>query len=451
MELLLNGINGNYPLNILLKALKSTERVDAAVAYATENDLLFNWCWDNKIPLRYWGRFDEDVPVSIPVLTPFLLHKSGNYVCKLVRSFHPKVIWWRGYGAYIGSANLTQPAWWGNVEAGVFISDDELSESGHDLQLEAMFEEIDRHAAPLTQELYNALVARNNELTRRKQNNRTADETFLKSTLVPFWEGLAKISSRSAQETRRQAFLDEWHSTLQIIRNIGAKISTDKNRPSWVDKSAPLGAHADQFLHAHYYQRTFDRGRADYQTHFTRNRKDTDAAEQEAIGWWRTLKSTQSEQTMLNETAPFLRTAFSDPRLSKLTEDEFVQVLSCIHAAREYARRAPNRFVGLSDGKSYKVPEKIEALARYVYNSPSRGGPSVLATLQFVLHDGNPAQVPHRLWDAMHDPKRKIELIGISTIGEIVGWALPDMYPPRNGRTSKALRSHGHNVTVHVG
>lgn len=98
MEFLLNGINGNYPRNILLRALESTERVDAAVAYATEDDLLFNWCWENKIPLRYWGRFDADVPVSIPVLTPFLARKSRNYVCKLVRSFHPKVIWWRGYG-----------------------------------------------------------------------------------------------------------------------------------------------------------------------------------------------------------------------------------------------------------------------------------------------------------------------------------------------------------------
>ncbi|MBY3447124.1 hypothetical protein [Rhizobium laguerreae] len=78
---------------------------------------------------------------------------------------------------------------------------------------------------------------------------------------------------------RRQAEAD----TLTGIRNIGAKISTDKNRPSWVDKSAPLGAHLDQFLHAHYYQRTFDRGRADYETHFTRNRKDTDAAEHRLV------------------------------------------------------------------------------------------------------------------------------------------------------------------------
>ncbi|MBS3650041.1 hypothetical protein KEU06_15625 [Pseudaminobacter sp. 19-2017] len=104
LELLLNGINGTYLRSILLNAEKRTHRVDAAVAYATENDLLFDWCWDQKLPLRFWGRFDESVPVAIPVLKKFLDKRSGRYVCKLVRNFHPKVIWWRGYGAYIGSA-----------------------------------------------------------------------------------------------------------------------------------------------------------------------------------------------------------------------------------------------------------------------------------------------------------------------------------------------------------
>ncbi|NOV21230.1 hypothetical protein E5S70_35470 [Ensifer adhaerens] len=326
-----------------------------------------------------------------------------------------------------------------------------MSENGHDLQLEAMFAEIDRHAGPLTDELYKLLVTRNNELTRRKHSQKASDDTFLKSTHVPFWEGLSKTSSRSAKEAGRQAFLDEWNRTLQIIRNIAAKISTDENRPSWVDKSAPLGAQADQFLHAHYYQRTFAGRRADYETHFTRNHKNPDTAEQEAIEWWRRLPPSRDEQNMLNKTAPLLRQAFSRPVLKKLSEDDFVKVLSRVHAAREYARRAKNKFVGLPNGQTYDIPQKIDALARHVFRAPSRGANFVLDTLDFVLYGGNAAEVPHRLWDAMNDPKRKIELVGVSTIGEIVGWALPDLYPPRNGRTSKALRSLGHSVMVHVG
>lgn len=451
MDLLLNGINGGYLRNIILNATEHTERVDAAVAYASESDLLFDWCWDNKIPLHFWGRFDEQVPVTIPVLDKFLSRRSGRYVCKLVRRFHPKVIWWRGYGAYIGSANLTQSAWWNNVEAGVFLTEAELAEGGHDLELDQMFAEIDKHAAPLTQELFDLLSARSTELTRRKAAEKADDDAMLATDLVPDWEGLARTSSKSAGDRRRQAFLDEWNRTLQIIRDIASKISAEGNRPSWVGAMAPLGAQADQFLHAHYYQNTFDGRRADFESHFARNRLDPDAAVEKAIRWWRTLPSSSDENRMLNKTAPFLQKAFSERILGRLTEDQFVKVLGRVHATRDYARRAPNRFIGLKGGKAYDIPEKVDALARHIFRAPGRGGVSVTETLAFVLYGGRPEEVPHRLWEALTDPKRKVELLGVSALGEIVGWALPDRYPPRNGRTSKALRSFGYDVAVHVG
>ncbi|TCA69916.1 phospholipase D family protein [Rhizobium leguminosarum] len=451
MELLLNGINGNYLRNILLNAVEDTDRVDAAVAYATENDLLFDWCWENKLPLRFWGRFDEQVPVSIPILERFLSRRSGRYTCKLVRQFHPKVIWWRGFGAYIGSANLTQSAWWNNVEAGVFLTEDELVASGHDLQLEQFFAEIETHAAPLTQELFDLISARNKELTRRKIAQQAADEAFTATTLVPHFPGLARSSAKSAGEQRKQAFLNEWNSTIQIIRDISVKISVDGNRPSWVSSTAPLGAHADQFLHAHYYQNTFDGRRADFETHFGRNRLDPDTAVETAIRWWRKRPDSSDENRMLNKTAPALQRAFAEDRLKRLTENEFIQVLGKIHATREFARRAPNRLIGLKGDRPYDIPEKVEALARHIYRAPNRGGVSALETLSYILYDGRIEDVPVRLWNAIVDPKRKIELIGVSALGEIVGWALPDRYPPRNGRTSKALRSLGYDVTVHVG
>ena len=158
-----------------------------------------------------------------------------------------------------------------------------------------------------------------------------------------------------------------------------------------------------------------------------------------------------SENKMLNKTAPFLQKAFSERILGRLTEDQFVKVLGRIHATRDYARRAPNRFIGLKGGKAYDIPEKVDALARQIFRAPGRGGVSVTETLAFVLYGGQPEEVPHRLWEALTDPKRKVELLGVSALGEIVGWALPDRYPPRNGRTSKALRSFGYDVAVHVG
>jgi phosphatidylserine/phosphatidylglycerophosphate/cardiolipin synthase-like enzyme len=51
----------------------------------------------------------------------------GNMQCRLVSDcYHPKVIWWCGLGAYIGSANLTNRAWVKNIEVGTFLSHQDL-------------------------------------------------------------------------------------------------------------------------------------------------------------------------------------------------------------------------------------------------------------------------------------------------------------------------------------
>ena len=65
------------------------------------------------------------------------------FFCKLVPdSLHSKVIWWRGHGAYIGSANLTDRAWNSNIEAGVYFSESDLADSGMIEQLTEFFENL---------------------------------------------------------------------------------------------------------------------------------------------------------------------------------------------------------------------------------------------------------------------------------------------------------------------
>jgi phosphatidylserine/phosphatidylglycerophosphate/cardiolipin synthase-like enzyme len=121
LRLIMGGINGHYLRNITEICSAHTEEVIAAVAYATDSSLLFDWCWDNEIPLKFYGRLDEGVAVALPILAAFLNRKSPNFVCRLVEHHHAKVIWWRGFGLYIGSANLSGSAWYKNVEAGCFF------------------------------------------------------------------------------------------------------------------------------------------------------------------------------------------------------------------------------------------------------------------------------------------------------------------------------------------
>ncbi len=447
MKLMMGGVNGHFLTNITLEAAAETQEVLAAVAYATKMDLLFDWCWNNGIPLKYYGRLDDGVPVKPSILSTFLDRKSARFQCRLVQHHHAKVIWWREYGLYIGSANLTPNAWYNNIEAGCFFPESEITDEMAEDVVE-LFNVLDRNSTPLTVELLDVMLKRAKQI----DSSEPPSEEFWNSPSINKWSGFVQTGKKKATDRRRDAFLKEWHSTLQDLRDIGNLVSKPENRPSWVDADAPAGAQGDQFLHAHYYQRTFEGRRALFAEHFERNKQDRDNALAEAISWWRNLPNAPSEEdVMLNSTAPMLREALTAEAIDEMGYEDFHEICKGIHSIKDYARRVANKAVGLQeDGTKYKIPEKVNALSKRIWGDKSAGGNDVKQLLKFILYGGPEAQLPERLWTTVHEPNWKIEGLGVSALGELVGWALPDRFPPRNGRTSKSLKSLGYDVTVHV-
>jgi hypothetical protein len=55
MRLIMSGINGHYLRNVTENCAHETDEVLAAVAYASETALIFDWCWQHKIPLKFYG------------------------------------------------------------------------------------------------------------------------------------------------------------------------------------------------------------------------------------------------------------------------------------------------------------------------------------------------------------------------------------------------------------
>ncbi len=292
------------------------------------------------------------------------------------------------------------------------------------------------------------MVARSKEIAAKKPN----PDQFWASPSIKKWSGLVQTAPKKASDQKKQVFLEEWHSTLQDMRNIGELVSKDENRPIWIAADAPAGAQVDQFVHAHYYQHTFDGRKANFQAFFEKNKNKKEDSLQEAIAWWRDLRSAPfNEDEMLNERAPFLRNRLSRDQITKMTGSDFEAICNRVHAITDYARRVRNRSVSLPDnGTQYTIPQKVEALAKRIWSARSGNGSRVDKVLSYILYDGSVDQLPERLWKAVSDPSWKIDGLGISALGEIVGWALPDNFPPRNGRTSKALRSLGFDVKVHV-
>lgn len=450
-RLILNGLNGRYLREICDNAVADCEQVEAAVAYASDERLLFEWCWKNGVPLKFWGRFDDTVPISPRILKTFLDRRSANFTCKLLPRFHAKVIWWHGVGAYIGSANFSDPAWYNNIEAGCFFDEGEMVAVGMDAELRTFFSRVDSHATPLTEELYLAIEARAKELARLTASDRDQARRFNSISSIKKWDGLTRIAPRAALERRKQAFLDEWFGTLQILRDIGTIVAKDENRPLWIPSSVPLGAQADQFLHAHYYNRVIGEDRRSrFAKMFERNKADPQAALEEAVAWWHGLASPPSgEDRTLFDWAPVLRECLSQERILGLTESDFEAICERVWAIQDHGRRVRNATVGLPDGLVHHMPEKTKALAHYLWRRSSPNGSNVLGTIDHILYGGSDADLPLRLWDATQEGGWRIEHLGTSALGELVGWALPERFPPRNNRTSKSLRSLGFAVDVH--
>lgn len=451
MKLIAGGLNGRYLIEVHTNALRKTEHVKAAVAYASGDPQLIRDCFEKKIRLSFWGRYDETVPVSTNILKRFLDKKSPNFSCRLIQDIHhAKVIWWVGVGVYIGSANLRDKAWSSNIEAGIYLEEAELDEAGIREELDDFFRRLDEESSPLTRELYKQicdLEETNRGLDRILRRGRAG---FQKNRLLPPHKGLVMITPKKGSEKARNQFLKEWNETLETLRQIADRVSTDEYRPRWIDASVPKGAQADQFLHAHYY----DNVRLERSYHlerFEENKANPEAALVKAMEWWASLEQApHSEDQMLNVHAVLLRKRLQPAAIKSMTDEQFIELCGHVHALKNHAVRVRNTTYGeLAPTGPVDEGERVRLFAAYLLRSSSAKGRGVLEVLEYLLYGGNKGTIPDRLWSTHRDRDWKIPRLGVSSLGEIVGWAMPDDFPPRNGRTSKSLVSLGFDVRIH--
>lgn len=449
MEFVGKPLTGAMLVNMHWKCIENCTRVKAAVAYASNDNIdLFRDCFSKSKPLEFYGRYDGSCAIEPLVLRWFLDRKSPSIACRMVPKYlHAKVIWWEGEGVYIGSANLTNRAWNKNYEAGVFMSDPEMRHAGVDDELETFFDRLRQKSRPLTEEMYESQKklheARRKVSGELEKIQATFDEKddWVRGAVNPI-----EVSNAPADSRRFDRFTKEWNATLQCMRDVAARVSAPSVRPSWIDETVPPGVQADQFLHAYYYRKVREGNRHPYEEAHERNRKDPEAALSELLIWWRHGDfDITHEQTTIYQWARILRENFAKDRVLSLSEEEWVAAASCVHAIRDHAAKMENQLLGLPSSPQ-DLEVKTAMFCRWLWGQRSEGGHTCVELVNHVVW--GPGEITKRLWEAVHDPKWKFRHVAISTLGEIVGWANPDKYPPRNMRTSKSLRALGYDVEV---
>ncbi|WP_303760972.1 phospholipase D family protein [Alcanivorax jadensis] len=450
MKLIANRINGVH-LRDFLPTLSEEVQVDfvlAAIAYgssATEitKDLVGHSV-RNRLRLDIWMRYDHTVPVSVPLLKRLLLNQKDNVFTKFIPDcFHPKVIWWKGYGAYIGSANHTERGWLTNIEAGVFVSEDDLVSSGMDGQLLDFFDYLRGLdvAIPISEEYVSEmerLEAINKKIYKRAKKERRYEE----------WRGPSFVEKKKSLEKHKDAFRSEWIDTLGILQNI--KHQLFDFRPSWIREDVPGAWQVDQFLHAYYYNHVGEGNQKPFEEYHQRNKSNPQAALSHELDWWASLgEAPSSEDYAFYESAPKVRSLLAKDKVRDLTVGEFADLCRNTHATMDHIIKVPLSQLGMPDLDTLDRDSRVEPFSRLIMQQRNQKGWNVCQLLEYVLYGGADEDMWERLYHAGRDPEYSIGRYGLNSLAEVAGWARPEVVPPRNGRTSKALRALGFNVNIY--
>lgn len=137
-------------------------------------------------------------------------------------------------GAYIGSANLTDGGWFGNLECGVWFDAQDLLLQGWDVSLASMFDVIAARSTAASAEhlrAFEQLRSASQLLDQQKAKFSDAVKKALKGIAgdTPPLDQTAHRGGGAA----KASFMSQWHNGLTILRKI-TRMVAEMKRPSWI-------------------------------------------------------------------------------------------------------------------------------------------------------------------------------------------------------------------------
>ncbi len=455
MRLIGNSINKNYLATIVRKVDHSRlQRIEAAVAYTTTIDELAELARSTSVPFILYTLADGEFP-NAGVVEKFLRAPLHWQIFLTRGFFHSKVIWLHGIGAYVGSANLTEQGWWRNIECGLWFDDDELEDQGLDDELREFFAGLN-DGRRFVQANEGHLTAIRSCVPMAGQL-RSASEAFGKHidralSGIPGSDPPPLHDATDRADGARQRFVIEWNNTLTILAKLTDKVRTVP-WPAWVDPAAAPSIVQDQATE-YWWDRHCRHGGespADklMQRYHEQNRLAPEAAVERVFAEWALFDANSTWADFVNVKPLESRRLLERSALARTTAAELAIIIENTHSAREHALRARKDDLG-DHGRLSTQEERCRLLADLWLRSRTAAGRTVHEVLDYVLwDDAAEPEVAVRLWRGAHDPDWKIRRLGLSMLGELVGFARPDKFPPRNHRVSKTLHALGF-VGIHV-
>jgi HKD family nuclease len=401
MTNILTNISSKDNLRKQLQILsKKADRIDIAVAFFTDSDLLKQWAAEDKNinlifsfrpPTSYFAL--RDLQSAMKVNISFL----GN-------EFHSKFIIFykqgKPYAAVLGSSNYTSGGLVENTETNVLLTDDKILSN-----LKSHFNELleDSHSLEPT-DLDNYAPIYKNWLSRQqKENNELAK--FKTSTTKNRTKG--KLKASITKEARQ--YRDYWR-TVDEVKELIKEIS-DKHYPN-----IPYYLVLDSFWH--WIKVTWHK-----ETGITLDRNNQRTQIPKLFREF--VKNDISKQLSYKKriSKQIFESYLSQRNVEKLTKSKAKELFQNLHSTGNNIQRFGADELFVEENSIQKIR----------------------AALKYLLHSGD--EMDLRIHNLMKNPKYKLSNLGPSGVQEINGWTYPEKYPIRNNKADDALKILGYNLT----
>ena len=360
--------------------------------------MLIEECIKRKIDLDWWGLFNSGISTKLDILKKAISCSHIKFY-PFAEYFHPKVIHFHNYGIYIGSHNMTNSAMYKNIEAGVFIDENDLSDE-HWHEINDLFDYLKDHSVPATQEDIDK-IDEYIELTKIENEKREEIDTGLEELFEEQFKHLfilksgvtdyGKEEKRDKENKRKLLFLQEWRECQNYLFIVQKYIIEKCQQPKWINPSAPMTIITDQLLHAYYYSYILKNSEEHKNIEavnnaYHSNKRDPENAILTAIRWWETLdKALNNEDIPINEWGISNREILSKIQERDLTENGIKQVM--LHNQRRQkscARQIKNKTFDLPDSYSTDEDERVKIYVSWSMKK-NESNLSVNDTIRYLL------------------------------------------------------------------
>jgi len=385
--------------NQLKSFASKADRIDIAVAFFSDSDLLKQWDNENKkinliVSLRPPTNFYslKDLQSAINIEISFL----GD-------DFHSKFILFykRGelIGAVIGSSNFTFGGLVKNIETNIFTKDNEILS-----ELQTHFYDLLAESNLLQPtDLDNYETVYKNWLARQKKENAELDKFKTKTTKN---RTKRKQKVRITKEARQ--YFDYWRIVDEVKELV--KSISDKYYPN-----IPYYLVLDSFWHwvkAIWHKetgKTLDR--KNQRTQIPKLFIEFIKTDTEEFPKEKNRRSKQIFQVYL-----------SPQNINRLTKTKAKEVFQHLHSSGMPIQRFSADDLFIDENTIQKIR----------------------TSFKYLLYSND--EMDLRIHNLIKNPKYKLQKLGSSGVQEINGWTRPETYPIRNDKADRALQILGYNL-----